>query len=396
MKFHFALLTLLIAALFATTACNKSTNPQMQAPPEQFVAVDQSVPQLTSAKEPKVNILFVVDNSGSMKAHQEKLKANIDKFADRFFDNPRIDYKIGVVPVYDRIYPLKNKLNDPVEGPRERSRKMNPLGELVQLKDKNGQVIEGVPYITRDTPHAKEVLKSTVAIGIQWGPEAEESFSPVLKVVQDEKHNQEVNAGFYDKDAYLVVIFLTDADDVTPGLTSDEFYSELVQAKGGNTQKVLIAAALPSVKVDSPSCRLDGNGPQYKFPALITRSEGMMADLCSNSFGEALAIFGEQLVNQVGAQKIKLGYIVDKNIVVTYGTKDTAPEKRQQIQEGPNGYTLFPATGEIVLSSKLNIKRVDGGEIFVSVTPANLANIRTGRLKTTLDPKAEQKAAKKP
>ncbi len=365
----------------------------MQAPPEVHKTISQGAPKVESSGDPKVNILFVVDNSQSMDAHQARLKANINRFADKFFDNPRIDYKIGVVPVYDRRF-----LNDPrqdytyyetVNGKRVTKvgpRVMNPYGELVLLKDANGQVIAGAPFITRDTPDAKNVLKNTVAIGTQWGPEAEESFSPVLKIISDANLNNTVNGGFYEKNAYLVVIFLTDADDVTPGETAYSFYQKLLAAKDGKSDKILIAAALPSAKKDSAGCRLDGSGPQFKFPELMLTAQGTRADLCSNSFGEDLAELGDRLVEQVGSQRIKLPFIPDANsIEVSYGAKNSSEAERQVIPKDRNGWSYNIDNQEIVLSSELNVKRVQNGEIFIKYTEVNLQNIENGRLKTTAD-----------
>lgn len=381
-------------ALATLVACNnKSTNPRLQAPAEKIHKVELAAGQTKTISEPKVNILFVVDNSGSMKAHQDKMLSNLDLFANRFFNSPRIAYRIGVVPVYDRVY-----LNDTNSYGTSGVRKMNPLGELVSLKDKNGDEIEGVPYITRDTPDAKNVLKNTVALGIQWGPEAEESFSPVIEVISNQEKNKTVNGGFYEKDAHLVVIFLTDADDVTPSVSADDFYEFLVEEKGGNESKVLIAAALPSAKTNSARCRVDGNGPQYKFPALIARSGAIVADLCSNTFGQTLAMFGEQLVQTVGSQVIQLDFVPDMNFTVSYGAKGSDLKDRQIIPRAKKGYTFNPELQQIILSSDLAIQRIPDGQLFVEVRPASLRNIQNGRTRTHVEAAAlkTEQAAKAP
>lgn len=359
---------ILLAILVSTmTACNNKTkNPRLQAPLVTPVEVTIGAGETKVISEPKVNILFVVDNSGSMKDHQAKLKANIDSFADRFFDNPRIDYKIGVVPVYDRRY-----LDDKTVYQPSGVRKMNPFGELVALKDKNGQVIEGAPFITRETPDAQNVLKNTVAIGTQWGPEAEESFSPVMEVISNQELNKTKNAGFYDKDAHLVVIFLTDADDATPEMTASSFYQDLLAAKGGDANKVLIAAALPSVKTSMASCKLDGNGPQYQFPELVRISGALVADLCSNSFGQKLAAFGEKLVQRVAVQRVNLGFTPEESISLSYGTPEMTPEQRQQIPRSRNGFLLDPEHNQILISARLAIEKVAGGQLFITATPVN-------------------------
>ena len=138
------------------------------------------------------------------------------------------------------------------------------------------------------------MLKQTVLIGTQWGPEAEESFSPVLAVL-DPKQNTEKNNGFYQDDAYLVVFFLTDADDVTPGLSAESFYEKLLSSKGGDASKIIIAAALPNLENNSENCKKDGRGPVQAFPALLTASGGIHADLCSDHFADTLIKVGDQI-----------------------------------------------------------------------------------------------------
>ncbi|MCB0349302.1 MAG: hypothetical protein KDD37_10740, partial [Bdellovibrionales bacterium] len=325
--------------------------------------------------DPKVNILFVVDNSGSMDGHQATLKANIAKFADTFFKNPRLDYKIGVVPVYDSTY-LDGQAHCRL---KTDVRKMNKFAELVPLKNADGSVMaESVPFITRDTANAEEVLKQTVALGTQCGPEAEESFSPVLGVI-DPQINQTKNSNFYDKDAFLVVIFLTDADDISPGLNAGQFYEKLVAAKGGDRSKVLIAAALPDK--ERPGCTVDSVGPQ--FADLISISNGSRFNLCSNSFGTELVTFGNVLVEKVAQQRIELDFIPDTRLKITYGKKGMRDEEMQTIEPNVDGgYTYLPGTKTIILQANLNINRIEGGEIFITAYPIDPKNFKNGRATT--------------
>ncbi len=377
------LLVLILFANLFLLACSKSRAPLMQAPPQKFEELNLAAGETKSIKPPKVNMIIVEDNSGSMIGHQQTLRSNVNAFANTFFDNPRIEYKIGVVPVYDRRY-LDGETGvcrDP-----KTPRKMNKFGELIALKDRSGNILpDSAPFITRDTPDAKEVLKSTVALGVQCGPEAEESFSPVLEIIENKELNAGWNAGFYDKDAYLVLIFLTDADDVTPGVTASSFYRRLVEAKGGDEKardKILIATALSNPAKRSEFCKSDGNGPVYKFPDLISISRAFHADLCSSNFGQAFAIFGKSLADKIARQRIGLNFLPDMSYRVTYGLPGTPEEQRQPIPEGPNGVTFFPETREFELSPNLPIQRIDGGEIFIHATPAELRNVNNGRLKT--------------
>jgi len=372
------ILSLALVSCVFLISCAKSKAPLMQAPPEKFEKIEIAAGETKKIQTPKVNVLFVVDNSGSMKDHQETLRKNIGTFADAFINTPRIDYKIGVVPVYDSRY-----LNDDHIYPTAGRRQMNPLGELVALKNADGSLVGSVPYVTRNTPNAKEVLKSTVALGVQWGPEAEESFSPVLEIIQNEALNETKNEGFYDKDAYLVVIFLTDADDVTKGVTSSQFYKSLVAAKGGNREKVLIAAALANPVKRSATCKVDGSGPAYKFPDLLSVSKAFYADLCSGNFGKAFAEFGQSIADKIATQRIRINFLPDVNFELSYGTPDMAETDRQVVPlDGPGAAVFLPDTNDFILPSDLAITPLEGGEIYIKATPIQIRNAGTGRLKT--------------
>jgi hypothetical protein len=372
-----SLLQLLGALTFAAmfTACD-STNPELQAPPEVLGYVQVESTQSKSLTDPKVNILFVVDNSGSMKPYQDKMAANIEQFANQFFANTRLNYRIGVVPVYDSKY----KEGEMVPG-FSSPRKMNPLGELVALKGLDSKDNQSRLFITRDTINPGKVLKETVAIGVQWGPEAEESFSPVLAVM-DPELNQGKNAGFYEEDASLAVIFLTDADDVTLGLSGEEFYQRLVAAKGGDKSKILIAAAIPKMAHRSASCRTDGRGPVQQIPALLQVSGGLIADLCSNNFGTHLASFGQYLVQRVAGQKISLEVTPDiSTLKVLYGLEGQPDSEMIELQREKGDYIFVPGKDEIIINPNLRIQRIENAKIFILFIPVNYANHKNGRLK---------------
>lgn len=368
-------LPILLSVLFFS-ACG-SQNPDRQAPPEakaEYVTVEGS--QSTSLNDPKVNILFVVDNSGSMQGYQDKMARNIELFSNRFFKNKRIDYKIGVVPVYDSKY-----LDDQTVY-RSGKRKMNALGELLPLKGLDPADRQEQLYITRQTLNPQKVLQQTVVIGTQWGPEAEESFSPALAIT-DEQINSQKNQNFYDADAYLAVIFLTDADDVTPGLSGEDFYQKLVQLKNGDRSKILIAAALPNLNNSSSTCTKDGRGPIQAFPSLLAVSGAIYADLCSENFGARLADFGKYLVQRVASEHIALNFTPDiESLQVTYGPVGSSEAERIQIPRGANGYLFDSEKNQVIISPDIELPQRDNSIIFVKAKPANLGNYKNGRLKT--------------
>ena len=370
----------------ALISCQGVRSPDLQSPPVHQPLVSAEAAESAEATDPKVNILFVVDNSGSMAPYQEKLAQNIEKFAETFFESSRIDYRIGVVPVYDSRY-----LNDKTVY-QSGVRKMNPLGELVSLKGESARVDD--LYITRDTPNKVEVLKKTVQIGTQWGPEAEESFSPVVAIL-DPQTNIEKNQGFYQEEAYLAVIFLTDADDVTPGLSPDQFYSLLVGAKKGQRNKILLAAAIPNRNNSSQNCSKDGQGPVDSIPRLLALAGGITADLCSSDFGSKLANFGERIRREVSSQRIPVGFEPDlKTLAVCYGPasanaavcgKGSTAERAAglvRLRPGSRGYYYdsTPSREAIVISPTAEVVRVPFGKIFVTAKKVLREQLPNGRV----------------
>lgn len=354
-------------------ACSGVQNPDLQGPPVLQSVSKAEAPEAAEATDPKVNILFVVDNSGSMAPYQEKMAQNLERFAETFFEYSRIDYRIGVVPVYDSRY-----LNDTTVY-ASGLRRMNPLGELVKLKGLPEDANQDQVFITRDTPNKVEVLKKTVQIGTQWGPEAEESYSPVMAILNSQR-NTEKNQGFYQEDAYLAVIFLTDADDVTPGVSPDQFYSFLVEQKKGQRNKILIAAAIPDRNDSSPRCSKDGQGPIDSIPRLISMAGGITADLCSSDFGLKLASFGERIRREVSVQRIPIGFEPDlKTLAVCYGPTSADPAAcgagedtersvgMVRLRPGARGfyYDSSPLKEAIVISPTAELVRIPSGKIFI-------------------------------
>lgn len=376
-------LVLICVSVVFMAACNKSRAPLMQAPPEKFESMELSAGETKKIEKPKVNVLIVVDNSGSMKSHQEKFKKNMDTFAKIFFANSRIDAKVAVVPVYDSKYSQPRYAND--KNRRGEVRKMNPLGELVPLKNPDGSFLDSAPYITNETPNAAEVLKATVEIGVQWGPEAEESFSPVIEVVQNQKLNSEKNGNFYDKDAHLFVILLTDADDATPGYTPEEFYNFLVAAKSdegteNGRERIHVAAAISKSELTSAPCADNGTGAVERIPEFLSFARGLKADLCSQNFGQMFAEYAQSVADKVAQQRIRLGYLPDINYSLSYGLPGSSKEERVEIPQ--QNYTFLPETTEIILPSNIGINLIPGGEIFIEATPVQLRNFGNGRLNT--------------
>lgn len=83
---------------FFTTSC--SYNSSEKRLPRFHKSVKDSATVITG---PAVDLLFIIDNSGSMEGHQKNLAKNIDLLVGGIFKNPIIDFNIGVLTT-DAIY----------------------------------------------------------------------------------------------------------------------------------------------------------------------------------------------------------------------------------------------------------------------------------------------------
>lgn len=169
---------------------------------------------------PRVDILFVIDDSDSMKAAQANLVKNIGLFSAGIQKNKLIDYHIGVTSVWDSSDRYAQA-----------------------TKYKNGQ-IRGVV-----TKKNSDQLAALLNIGItpysKGGPENEEVFSPIAEAIQTTNTGRGApNEGFFREDSQLVVVILTDADDGSTSLSADDLTKSLFAFKGGNRKKVSVYAAL--------------------------------------------------------------------------------------------------------------------------------------------------------
>lgn len=445
--------------ILGLSACSGGNNRRYSPPQSLQIQQLQALDNRSFDYNPRVDILFVVDNSNSMDNHQAKLSANMNQFVDKFTANKVLDYHIGVVSVYDTLrfktFPSKedegykiafDKFNDYKKthnssdpefyrlDPRysniaslDRTQPVLNLGEFRPLKkiksDSGKDKVTGKSifeseyvnlnrnYLTRDDKDLTAILGGTIRLGAltqeQGSPIFEESFSPVLAAL-DPKNPIAANAGFYREDAHLIVIFLTDAEDISE-VSSDSLYSFALDLKKGNTEKVTFYGAIvPSGDTyeKNKACIRDGDefdknrklikpGPSpYKIEAAINSSGGSFFSLCSDlNFGEKLAEIGTVISKKTGTLAIEMPGTIDvERVRVFYG--------KQEI--GVRGYrpTSKPSWESddkrnlIILTNLEALDSEPGAKITINFVPLNGKNVKTSPVKPAAPTEAE--AAKSP
>ncbi len=140
----------------------------------------------------KLDVLFVVDNSGSMSSSQTALAANFPAFINHF-KNKGYDFRIAITTT-DAYY------GDQFVGSG------CSLCNIGQTKFRSSTT-PAVYVMDNNTPDLESVFSTNVQVGIT-GSGDERGFSSMKAAL-----NSSLNAGFHRQDAYLSVIMVTDEEE---------------------------------------------------------------------------------------------------------------------------------------------------------------------------------------
>jgi len=145
----------------------------------------------------KIDILFVIDNSGSMAASQQAMADNISRFFEKF-DSKGFDYQIAVTTT---------------DAWRTQ---FGGSATMAQYKDGVGTTHTGFQIVTPSTPDRQNVFITNMKQGTS-GNGDERAFQS-LQSALDNTSNQALK--FPRADAFFSVIVLSDADDLSATVSS--------------------------------------------------------------------------------------------------------------------------------------------------------------------------------
>lgn len=268
-----------------------------------------------------VDILFVVDDSGSMSTHQQNLAKNIGLFTQGMKANQTLDYHIGVLTSNMDSRPWSP---DPGYGWK---------GELNGL----------TKFVTKLTPNGDQVLARNLNPGTD-GSATEVFFTPVQAALTPPLVAG-VNKGFYRPDAYLAVIFLTDADDQSR-VSATDFHKFLLGLKGGDPDKIIsYGVYIPS---GAPNCSRSGEPSPRKLEEFFKLTKGTTLGLCDADYGMKLAELGADLVRRVGSLLYLSRPAIPETIKVTFGS--------QTIPNHPDlGWIYDPSRNALIFGEQIEL-----------------------------------------
>ncbi|MEM6995943.1 MAG: hypothetical protein AAF721_35875, partial [Myxococcota bacterium] len=259
----------------------------------------------------KVDFLFVIDSSASMRHHQDNLAASFGGFITAIEEalDTADDYQIMVVdtdPDHIAICEQYCGFGSPICSgyacgdaavhwdecdTQYGSGVRHPLGWNASNTD--CQFASDDRYLTSDQDDLAAAFACAAKVGtstnVEWQLLA-------MAAALDESVNGDggCNAGFVRDDALLVVTLITDEPDTDSGDTLEAWRDKVVEAKGGDADAVVMLGILPP-DVEDPSsvCMLDDpDDPQaapdlHEFVAMFPRT--ITGDVCAADYAPFLA-----------------------------------------------------------------------------------------------------------
>ncbi len=382
-------------AVFTLIGCQGESE-QLAPAPVDYGTAQRQTDGVKKDINPQVDILFVIDDSGSMKAHQAMLAKNIDRFVEGFGKNSLIDFHIGVMSIWDSQrygeYDLEaNKVVReglvPAIG-MDGKPQFDPIGHLRPIKVPAGQEAslkgQAGNYVSKGESFV-EILRETLKIGVRdyqkqttfkkekvdgkdvekvaklaSGPEYEEVFTPVLAGLRTPVL-ETWNKGFLRENAHLVIVFVTDANDASQ-VTASQLYRFLLNLKGQDNFTVFGVINPTDQRLN---CARDPSGPPRKIEDLIRLTNGRVLNMCSN-YANDLVEIGKMIQDRTLREiRVKLESLpVVESIHLTYGS-DT-------IQPGQwTGWTYDGETKTIIIRGAAKWSYQPGAKIQLQFEPVD-------------------------
>jgi hypothetical protein len=233
--------------------------------------------------KPKVDVLFVVDNSGSMMEEQQSLAKNFAAFMSSTQGQP-IDFQIGVTTTGIEASPGGwSVCPGGAEG--------GESGRLFPVDNSSPRII------TAQTPNPAEVFARNVQVGwCHWNEQgldaAYRALSPPLITSADDPSSPQPadgNLGFLRKEAKLALVFLSDEEDFSPHPVA--FYETFFRALKDNDSSMLSISAIvgPANLNACPTASSSGN----RYIALAAATGGIVESICTPDWASSLKKLSE-------------------------------------------------------------------------------------------------------
>ncbi len=199
----------------------------------------------------KIDFLFVVDNSDSMRDHQTNLRQSFPGFIDAVQATLEDVNSLHVGVVTTDAYGPNSAGCDDVGGLVTRTGGTNSSQAVC------GPYAENANYMT-EADDLADTFSCAAQVGTDGASDELPVYAMVRAVVGDLAGDGECNQGFLRDDALLVIVFVTDCGTFGPPGGEPQDWYDLIVAARGFWQNVVVVSVIETSLDSGLSERLDG------------------------------------------------------------------------------------------------------------------------------------------
>lgn len=331
--------------------------------------------QNSQSSDSKIDILWVVDNSGSMQSSQDNLAQNFPTFIQEF-SSRGLDFQLAVTAT-DSFIALSNMTNlynalSPTHYLRQSSQ-----ASWAQFRD-GGSTHSGVRILNPSTPNLNTTFVTNASLGINGlGDERP------LQSMKTSLRSTTYNSGFVRQNSFLAVIILTDEDDFShdgtspitnysnTNLHSVESYKtdldQLTGSSGGrNRYNVHSIAIQDSTCLSQLNAQIGGRRIAQRVNQLADLTGGTKVSLCSD-FAEGLNVIADNII-ELSTQFYLSRVPIESTIVVRINGTNIP-----NISSSPGNGWWYNATSNSILFQGTAVPP-QGAVIEVNFDPVSLGS----------------------
>ncbi len=345
--------SLLGSLIVSSIGCGKSTDSFSLSPEA------ENYKQVADITQRKVDILWVIDNSGSMNTSQTALATYFSSFVQRF-QNYDYDFHIGVTTTDAYKFYFTG------------------APAWARLRDGTASTHSGVFVIDPLTPDLIPTFQTNIKQGIK-GSGDERAFQSIEAALNtDDNINGDLN--FRREDAYLAIIIVSDEDDFSqtdpPGTTTStqdyddprlfkvEHYVNFLD-KLTNSLPYLRSYSVSAITVLDDAClnKLKAGGRKIaeRYIGLVDQTGGTKASICAD-FSESLSFLSDKILELTSVFKLNREPLVESIRVFVDGILVEKDEK--------NGWSYDPLGNQVIFHG--NAIPANGAGVRVAYDPVTV------------------------
>ncbi len=225
---------------------------------------------------PKADVLFTIDNSGSMKPYQTSLANNFASFIS-YATAANVDWQIGVTTTDMEEDALPSGPGAPGDPGGAQGRLIgDPLNPKI---------------LTPAIPNVANLFSAKVNVGLD-GSTLEQGLDASLAAVTPPLTLNE-NAGFVRPDASLAIILVTDAKSQAEQ-DAAYYVNSFLNIKGFNNANMFSFNAIAGFDPNPPdTCKYDEGPDDGTFADVVQQTAGIQAEICTTDWSASLRGIGQ-------------------------------------------------------------------------------------------------------